>query len=208
MSHSCSAGSGCNFATLLAEIYRLPELPISVGQARLRPVKRGAQIVSFCRELDRLDLWRNYAENGEGVCLVMPLKTAALAVDGEPWNFYRVAYDQRSMARAWTLLFKPLTALLACAAEWPVADGADQIQDELSRLFFIFKHEQFRSEREIRLLHKGNDPLQCLMDPQRTILPTPKFFMAGKGCKIIVGPRAPDRNKRAAYLDARFRVRF
>jgi hypothetical protein len=163
-------------------------------------------LVSFCRDADRLDLWRAYGDSAEGICLVMPLEQAVRALEAVPeWGFYRVAYDERSKTRAWAVLHQPVIAAVDKMRDLPSDEKkhqAERIRTILNPVHYLFKHEQFRTEREVRLIRRPPLPANAKRKPgdSGTYLPTEPFFLSGAGCKIILGPKCPDQKIRAAVL--------
>ncbi|MDB5470162.1 MAG: hypothetical protein JWR84_1722 [Caulobacter sp.] len=196
---------------VLATLYRLPPLQIA-GSTEPLTVASKVHLVSFCRERDRLDLWRTYGEKGTGVCMAMPLSRALASVTETGWGFYYVAYDERSKARAWALLINPLYSIFELILQETDNSkrGAiiDRTLNEIRPALFLFKHEQYRSEREIRLLYTGNRPPEIVLDGAKAVVKTQAFFLGGTGCSVILGPTMKDRSFRAAVLNVELSKAF
>ena len=170
-------------------------------------------LVSFCSDVDRLDLWRAYGENATGICLVMPLAAAVQEVKEANWGFYRVAYDDRSKARAWAVLQEPIDHAVKLARRLPPGRREDrlaEIKAILNPVHFLFKHDQFRTEREIRLMHRHPAAALVKVKPgdSGTFVPTDAFFLASEGSRVILGPKCPDKKIRAAVLRTHLFKRF
>jgi Protein of unknown function (DUF2971) len=169
-------------------------------------------VVSFCRDADRLDLWRAYGKDATGACLVMPLNKALEKVATSDWVFYRVAYDARSKTRAWAILHRPLSDALAACSELPPGEKEEQhqkIRTSLDPVHYLFKHEQFRTEREVRLVRTACGPhLRVKPNDAGAYTLTEKFFLGSAGCRVILGPKSLDIKIRAAVLRAYFSTKF
>ena len=162
-------------------------------------------LVSFCNDMDRLDLWRAYGEDGTGVCMVMPLQTAAKAVARTDWTFFRVMYDEPAMRRAWILLEKPLTQAWAATRTMGMAKQANALKQILAAVSrcSISKHPQFATENEIRLVYQGTNPrprTAQVRNEWRPVLDTEPFFLKGANCKVILGPKIQERNRKITSL--------
>ena len=186
-----------------------PETPaIPAGTVAPVLISSGlAYLISFCRDADRLDLWRAYTQEATGVSLVMPLREAVRELNENDWGFYRVAYDERSKTRALVLLREPLceAARLLPPKEQPLERQANvaKVLAALGPLPYMFKHEQFQSEREVRLIPLAGQAADVEKAGQqyRAVVKTDPFFLAPCTSKIILGPRCPERSVRAAVLD-------
>jgi hypothetical protein len=224
-----------NMKQIVHDLY--PSPPRSAARWYVpRPIPSSqVYLVSFCKDKDRLDLWRAYGEQGEGVCMVMPLKSAATLVEKTAdWRFYkvmyggqdiralghadetegdsrfnRVTYEQDYFTRAWVLLAKPLEEVWDESKKLPSTEqpaARKEIVDSISPVLHLYKHYEFQTENEIRLVYyrvNAKPEIEKIRDNERAILKTRAFFLKAKDCKIVLGPRAPDRNHRIAYLRAR-----
>lgn len=184
-----------------------PPTPSASGWYEPRAIPASeVYLVSFCNDMDRLDLWRAYGEDGAGVCMVMPLEAAAKAVAKTDWALFRVMYDEAAMRRAWILLEKPLSEAWAATNALGSATQANtrkRILDAVSPVFHLYKHPQFATENEIRLVYQGGNPTPKtakIRNEWRPVLETEPFFLKGAGCKIILGPRIQERNRKITSL--------
>lgn len=148
-------------------------------------------LASFCNIEDALDLWRAYGDDGEGVSMVMPLHAAANAVKNSAWKFYRVMYREPEMRRAWILLAGPLREAWCESDKKP--ETKRNILDRISPVLHLYKHHQYETESEIRLVYDGRKKptTKKVRGELRPILETAPFFLKGRCCKIILGPRTP-----------------
>jgi len=185
----------------------VPDLPVS------GPITASnAYLVSFCREADRLDLWRAYGGNAaDGVSLVMPLREAIKRVTNA-WSFYRVAYDDRSKARAWAVLYEPLKRAFdyGMTVGLPRDKWLASIRKILSPVLFLFKHGEYRSEREVRLMHSFSRVGHAEVNPngRGTFIRTDEFFLDSPRCRLILGPTCEKPKRKAAVLQTYLAERF
>lgn len=164
---------------------------------------------SFSLCTDRLDMWRAYGDQGKGVCLSMPLKSAMTFLKGSNWQFYKVAYDEASKARACCLLYRPLHEAIEAAHD--NKEQIDDIKKSLHILLHLLKHEQFSVEQEVRLVYEEKpDSTQPIYDIEnlRTYINTPEFFFSS-ACPssteeniIILGPCFEKRDRSIALIEA------
>jgi hypothetical protein len=192
----------------LLEIYRAPPSSATAWTVRKAPSPSKIFLVSFCNAGDRLDLWRFYGRDGTGICMVMPLIEAANALAGSAdWKLFRVAYDDASMARAWTLLEGPLRETWRAAKKLRGSArlrAFDSIQSALSLAFHLYKHPEFSSEAEIRLMYLGPDnksELKPDIANGKPTIETTSFFLNSGNCAVILGPKIEQPNIRHAALE-------
>jgi Protein of unknown function (DUF2971) len=190
--------------------YIVPSLPASDSI-----LSSNTYIVSFCVDADRLDLWRAYGDKAEGACLVMPLKSAVKMVEGSDWTFFRVAYDARSKARAWAVLHGPLNEVLKTCEDKNLSAREklkryQNIRETLDPVHYLFKHEQFRTEHEVRLVRTAASipKLEVKPNDKGAYTLTNNFFLGSARCRVILGPKSPDTKIRAATLRAYFSSKF
>ena len=220
-----SAGNDCPFLTV-AEWKELdtnltaldpdrPELPVGISEPVY--INSGKDyLISFCREYDRLDLWRAYADKAEGVSLAMSIHEALdglAALGDQSWGLFQVAYGDRAKTRALVLLREPLKRVAAHIRRIKDKDAKAQAVSEalkrLSLLPYLFKHEQFRTEQEIRLipLVPKEGEIELPGNLARAVVKTGRFFLSCNST-VTLGPRCPERNNRTAVLGVRLRQLF
>jgi hypothetical protein len=192
-----------------------PPPPSATGWYEPRAVPSSEiYLVSFCNDKDRLDLWRPYGDDGKGVCMVMPLEAAAKLVANTKWTFYRVMYSEPSMLRAWILLETPLIAAWQESKRLPANDqttARKKILDTVSSVLHLYKHHQFETENEIRLIYRGRRSTprtENVRGDRRPVLDTDAFFLKGSACQIILGPKTLERSRRIASLQVLLRQVF
>jgi TPR repeat protein len=168
----------------------------------------------FSMEADKLDLWRFYGRDGQGFGVVTPFSafndSSAAGMIRGPWTkeaalaprltLYKVLYKDSEARDALDMLRGPLRQLKRKTLELEKHDAA--LKDEVGRiaalviseLLYLYKHEDYASEREVRaiearalgdpkLQRQGNGPFAKLF------VETPAFLFHEKGSQIIVGPK-------------------
>ncbi len=192
----------------------LPPSATGWSEPRLLPSSE-VYLVSFCSETDGLDLWRPYGDDGKGACMVMPLESATKLVANTEWGFYKVMYADEYLRRAWILLETPLNRVWVEVCKSPSPNDQavlrNKVLDTISPVLHLYKHGQFASENEIRLVFRGTKPsadTQEIRGKRRPVLYTDPFFLKGRGCKIVLGPKTPDRNRQIASLKVLLRKLF
>ena len=117
------------------------------------------------------------------------------------------------MRRAWILLEKPLTAAWKEATPYQPEAGK-KILDVVSPALHLYKHPEFQTEREIRLVHHGDGGkarTETIGDILKPVLPTIPFFLKGAHCQIVLGPKTAERaerNRKTAVLKVLLRQVF
>ena len=198
------AGFWSTVGDIVEKLYE-PAKPSAAGWVEPRRLPSSqVYLVSFCIEKDGLDMWRPYADDARGVCMVMPLADAVRLVNGTKWTFYRVMYDPASMQRAWRLLEKPLRETLEAVKglEDPESQtrARETVVSAISSVLHLYKHPQFQTENEIRLVYHGSRRNAKVEGP-RPVMHTEPFFLKAPGCKVILGPKVVDRNRKIATLE-------
>jgi Protein of unknown function (DUF2971) len=189
-------------------------------------------ICSFTRQADRLDLWRAYGRDGKGVCLVMKLDRAVrrLSTRSTEMPLYRVHYEDYQKAITWKQLYPVISPIWAAirksnsaAARTQEADFANQtlfrlLSNEMEILFHLYKHNQYRSEDEMRFAESydlrdkhayapAGAPLfqrgiRVRNDISRVFSYSDPFLLGDSDSEIIIGPRVPNPDRLIITLEA------
>lgn len=191
--------------------------------------------VSFTESIDRLDLWRAYGNDGAGYCITVPVNvkkdplarrrhrisnvsftgddtSAGLTSedDSVPW-LYRIKYDDKSVDKALEALYAPLRKIQNLIADLDVnAYGVaiSTVAAILIELLYLYKDEQYSSEKEIRSLItlRMGDPSLDVDSASgrvgRVFCRTGNFLFKSAGAKIIIGPKV------ANSVDSLWNLRF
>jgi TPR repeat protein len=185
--------------------------------------------VSLTELSDRLDLWRAYGVDGLGYAIVLPYdgseledkyardRNAALKfADSTPNKFfgkektgmpllYWVRYSDEEVAAALADLEQPLAELLeleqalGVASQW--ASAASCATAILLELLYLFKDEQYSTEREARaltVLHLDDKRIKVdERTPGHLYCETEPFLFRSRDYAVILGPKV---EKQAAAM--------
>jgi TPR repeat protein len=175
--------------------------------------------LSFSKNRDNLNLWRAYGTtNGQanGVGLFIPNQTLRKFVldglksiqtepfkqgeDADDFLLFEVKYGEVLVKAMWEKIKPALDALFekigALKASDDVRDQMDRcIVLALSRLIYLYKHDAYAAEQEVRAI--ALRPLaQAQLDertPRRLYCETPELLFLDKGSSIILGPQTADK---------------
>jgi TPR repeat protein len=178
-------------------------------------------IGSFTLRGDELDLWRAYGKDGQGFCIITPLKafeqesttdTGSLH-GGEVVNvskaseespnpvstiLYAIRYEDKDVRKTLSRLKSILTKIKQKRAHL-VGDTErlDQIvRLILSPILYLYKHEQYKSEMEARMLGDFDISATFLnldaKNPSRVYVESLDFLFRHDESRIILGPKVPD----------------
>lgn len=140
-------------------------------------------ICSFTyNQADRLDLWRAYGTDGEGISLSMPLSAFRDEVDGNKVyeshirtkkeslqledretqgvipKLYEVKYDKQSKENACKAIREPLDNLIEIYSEFDENnDNSREILSNLVRvilsdILYLYKNDEYKNEKEVRII--------------------------------------------------------
>lgn len=193
--------------------------------------------VSLTEDSDRLDLWRAYGRDGIGYSIALqmditkddvPLKRmnrqASHAFMKAPGyaevdtaathdlpTFYRIFYDDQAVANTLSKLSQPLERLYSLEekvshSHWnKIASCSTAI---LLELLYLYKDEQYSTEREARALAVMplDDPRIRIDErtPGHLYCETSAFLFRTAGSEIILGPKVP--NTAAAIWNLRHKL--
>jgi hypothetical protein len=175
-------------------------------------LSRRILVCSFTQEMDRLDLWRAYGANGEGICLSMPLSEAVARIRSYPSpvsQIFHVRYLDEEKATVWTMLRNHLEPIYSIAEAMGLAsDQALKLKAtviaDCEKIFHLYKHGQYLNEHEMRLIKTYDIDLPgCFANSTEFFEPgiradlelnrlysySDPFFLGGKDSRIIIGPR-------------------
>jgi hypothetical protein len=176
--------------------------------------------LSFSKNRDNLNLWRAYGTtNGQanGVGLFIPNQTLSrfaldglksfqteqskLGEDADDFLLFEVKYGEEPVKAMWKKikpalneLFKGIEALNVSSDD--VRDQMDRcIVLALSRLTYLYKHEAYAAEQEVRAiaLRSLSDAKLDERTPSRLYCETPELLFLDKGSSIILGPQTADK---------------
>jgi hypothetical protein len=196
--------------------------------------------VSLTEQSDRLDLWRAYGADGKGYAIVIPFegnqgdefllhrnRDTSLKFSDETYDdkvgvnsdnsrplLYWIRYTDDEVVAALVKLAKPLANLHALEDEiedphlWAcVASCATAI---LLELLYLFKDEQYSTEREARALSVMHlDNVKIKVDertPGHLYCETAPFLFRSPGYEVILGPKVE--KPAAALWNIRHKLTF
>jgi hypothetical protein len=175
--------------------------------------------LSFSKNRDNLNLWRAYGTtNGQanGVGLFIPNQTlrkftldglksiqtepSDQGEDADDFLLFEVRYGEESVTEMWAKVKPALDALFK---RIKALDANDEISDQmdrcivlaLSRLTYLYKHEAYAAEQEVRAiaLRSLSDAKLDERTPSRLYCETPELLFLDKGSSIILGPQTADK---------------
>jgi TPR repeat protein len=194
--------------------------------------------VSLTKESDRLDLWRAYGRDGHGYCLILateqnnfedkivnirdrrtsheflseetdPALDSGNAVDVP--LLYWIKYGDEEVAQTLNKLKNPLVKIFELKEKVPekiwnqIASCSTAI---LLELLYLFKDEQYSTEKEARALtvmNLGNPRIKIdERSPGFLYCETPPFLFKTKDSEIVLGPKVPTPS--ASLWNIRFRL--
>jgi hypothetical protein len=192
-------------------------------------------IGSFTLRGDDLDLWRAYGRDGEGCCIVTPFEAfdpellnetesrhggeIVMVSEGDkeasnpvPNTLYAIRYEDKDLKKTIGRLEGILRQLvqkrklLTTDAE---AEQLDQIvRLVLSPILYLYKHEQYKSEKEARMLGDFDISANFLTldarNPSRVFVEASDFLFHHNGSRIILGPKVL--NGTAIELNLKYRL--
>ena len=191
---------------------------------------------SFTLRSDRLDLWRAYGRDGTGFCIVTPIRSFRQSVGTHDQAFaglagseadntdislalYKVEYEKDKIHSSRRRLNQHLgeiakaRARLMSAMRHTEAKEAIRSQFELtvratlSDVLYLYKHGEYRSEGEVRMLAPFAISARAVCADERTparLYVRTRPFLFTPGSKIIIGPKVS--NKEAVRLELKHRL--
>lgn len=189
---------------------------------------------SFTLRSDRLDLWRAYGLDGTGYCIVTPIQSFLQRVGASDQAFaglaaseadssdialtlYKVEYEKEIIDSTSTRLDKHRTKIEKARDKLAgkVTDKEAVVRRQvdltvraiLSDVLYLYKHEEYSSEKEVRMLAPFAISARAVCaderSPARLFVQT-RPFLFSPGSKIIIGPKVP--NKEAVRLELKHRL--
>jgi TPR repeat protein len=190
-------------------------------------------IGSFTLKGDELDLWRAYGRDGTGYCIVTPLEAfdqesmnevgplhggEVVKVSGEartsaeylPTTLYAIRYEEDDVTRTLAALKGSLNKL---KHKKQSLGDAGEVLDRIVRLIvsqilYLYKNEQYKSEKEARLIGDfdiSTDFLnQDARKPARVFVDSQDFLFKHEGSLIIIGPKVLDQT--IVEIDLKYRL--
>jgi hypothetical protein len=142
----------------------------------------------------------------------MPLNDAVAEIRSQlaPISrLYYVRYLDEDKATVWKMLANHLRPIYAMAESMGLESGSAlrtraTVVAECEQIFHLYKHQQYLNEHEMRLIKtydaddpncypKSTDPfepgLRSDLEINRVYCYSNPFFLGGRDCKIIIGPR-------------------
>ncbi len=166
-------------------------------------------LTSFSRESNKLEMWIAYGDDGEGIAFSTPAKTVLEVIGGTKWNLYEVHYSKESKVRAFNLLWPVLKNAENAISQFPEDSRKKyylEIGNNLSRLMYLYKHEQFSFEKEVRLVMQTSNWNQRIQSrvfdgrPTMYIETPPVVFHHGDG-ELVFGPKSIHAPNAIAYAE-------
>ncbi|PTP24743.1 DUF2971 domain-containing protein, partial [Vibrio splendidus] len=185
-------------------------------------------MASFTKSSDRLDLWRAYGSDGDGFCLKINITQAVghiwsqakfdvdtdVSKDEEKahlYKLYNVQYKQEDKQEKLIELLtalKPLHEISVTLSEKVQAEIKKTIFYMLGEVVYLFKDEQYSSEREVRMFQRLSLNEVCIdeSDVGKLYKPTGPILFTGDDSEIIIGPKVE--KPRVAELSLRKRLQL
>ena len=188
---------------------------------------------SFTLRSDRLDLWRAYGRDGTGFCIVTPVQSFLQRVGAPDQAFagiaareedssdvaltlYRVEYEKskihstrarlnghlKKIAKARDRLARNITDREAVIRQVDLT-----VRAILSDVLYLYKHEEYKSEKEVRMLAPFATAARAVCADERSparLFVRTKPFLFAPGSEIIIGPKV--RDKEAVRLELKHRL--
>ncbi len=205
------------------------------GEVSVDGRRFGVYLCSLTLSSDRLDLWRAYGANGEGVALEVPLSAFELDTQGlvlaatefadeleskdeeikrrdsRPKKLLQVLYGEQEARSCWDSLTPSLRLIGEKIAALRVvdnvmADRASQIVLViLNDLYYLFKSDEYSSEREVRIVDcRPLDSTQLKVDdrsPPRLFVEAGAELFGSCGSRMVLGPRLRDKQVVRLHLE-------
>jgi TPR repeat protein len=190
-------------------------------------------IGSFTLKGEDLDIWRTkYGSDGQGYCIVTPLESFDQTALDEPIALHGDEIVNVSEAALTATEFLPTTLYLIRYSEAEVRSTLNELKGYLnkirtrrsklrgpkaldrtvrlivSHILYLYKNEQYQSEREARLISDFDISFKHLnldqnRSPSRIFVESPDFLFK-EGSRIIIGPRVQE--KPVVELDLKYRL--
>ncbi|MEZ8639069.1 DUF2971 domain-containing protein [Vibrio splendidus] len=183
-------------------------------------------MASFTKSSDRLDLWRAYGSDGDGFCLKINIPQAVghiwsqakfdvdtdLNQDEEKPHLYKLynvqykASEKQEKLEELLSALKPLHEIAATLSEEVQAEIKKTIFYMLGEVVYLFKDEQYSSEREVRMFQRLSLNEVCIDESEvgKLYKPTGPILFTGEDSEIIIGPKVE--KPRVAELSLRKRL--
>lgn len=182
---------------------------------------------SFSLNIDSLPMWVHYGNGGQGCCVVVNSdtfinsdtinnreeKAYETKTPKDDYSLYRVVYfDGRSIDQDEYPELQPLlNSLIQALAELFEHNSGDSITAQLvkianyylSRIKYLFKHNDYAYEKEVRIiLHRNTE--ESLKDVKATDTSFPKLYVYLKNQiqldEIILGPKVNEANNYIPFI--------
>ncbi len=134
-------------------------------------------LASFCHDIDNLNLWRFYGDEGHGVCVGFPARScfqvnrnASEIGEDEGLPLYQVRYGRERTNEFCKALIFPLSLVASALRSTEKALGRSddtRLRQEtwraalsiLNDVAFFFKADAYAEEREFRVIHRAEEGL-------------------------------------------------
>ena len=189
------------------------------------PEDSATYMASFTKSSDRLDLWRAYGSDGDGFCFKIDISKAdehrwshakldkkeSDSDDGtsHTYSLFNVRYEQDKKRECLNDLLKALMPLHEAMKK-----VEKEVQEEIKKTIFymlgeviyLFKDEQYSSEKEVRMFERLSLDQVTLdeSDIGRLYKATGPILFTGSESEIMIGPKVKD--KKAVELSIRKRL--
>ncbi|MEZ8021390.1 DUF2971 domain-containing protein [Vibrio splendidus] len=185
-------------------------------------------MASFTKSSDRLDLWRAYGSDGDGFCLKINItqtvghiwSQAKFDADADAdkdnvgeknhlYKLYNVQYKQHEKQEKLEELLaalKPLHEIATTLSEVVQKEIKKTIFYMLGEVVYLFKDEQYSSEKEVRMFQRLSLNEVCIDESEigKLYKPTGPILFTGEDSEIIIGPKVE--KPRVAELSLRKRL--
>ncbi len=213
-SKRCSEADMKKAAETSKRIKRLFKYHQSADNKPVIDIPPAMYATAFTQDIDGLNLWRAYGQDGTGLCIVISpqmlkkYKPETGSQDhlnnGETDNMtemplFRVKYETSELVDTLALLHDPLNCLLAMTTKTGELNAfknqvEEAVKSSLFRLLFLYKHKQYDTEQEVRAIRQlslDDENIKLSeQTPGRLYCETSPILFKGEEAKIIIGPKA------------------
>ncbi|EKO3554189.1 SEL1-like repeat protein [Vibrio fluvialis] len=212
-----------------AELQKIAQFMKEILDQRARLTRDASTyMASFTKASDRLDLWRAYGSDGDGFCLKIDITQAdrhiwsqakidiESGIDGESekaqlYKLYNIKYEEsekREKLEELLTALKPLYDITSSLPSKVLAEIKKTVFYMLGEVVYLFKDEQYSSEKEVRMFQRLSLNEVCIdeSDIGKLYKPTGPILFTGKDSEIMIGPKVE--NPRAVELSLRKRLQI
>ncbi len=182
-------------------------------------------LASFTRSSDRLDLWRAYGGDGNGFCISVHIKPsnthswsqASTIEEGfsldhlSSLTLYNVQYEEEQKENFYQEITKALTPIYELTSDYPTElkeAVKSVVYSLLSEVVYLFKDEQYSSEREVRIFQQLNLESVSIDESEigKLYCTTAPILFNSPQSEIIIGPKVADKRQVELSIKKRLQI--